>query len=563
MFLNKLLLKEFGKFNNKEIDLEPGINLVCTDSESKKSSLREFVIGMLYGINRFKGLGDSEKNYERIKSISGKNSSGKIYIKSDGKSYFVERSFQKNSSKASVLDVQSGREYKLKNKDSLYGTFVDMDKNTYTNGLCIQRSGQDEPRALAKEIREYVANMTLAGTPDIDKTMAVELLRDEKRKYDTRALEREVEGIGEQLEGFKDVDEKLSDIRTQIHAVEEEFAIETEKRKREARSLVKTEDGEKFEDNEEINENLDKLAKSSSYLDKDSNEEAEEKITDKIWFILLTGVFVVAVITAMVYILPFEKGVRQLFVVCTILFVIITIVEGMYAKGMFEGDVTTPSEEDFKRVIQELEKKQISEEKDVTIDMSFAEEFIEKKTKLKEVENELLENKRRKMGLETELEEASVKLKAMEREVHAITLAINTINEISKELQGGMKDLLLGVDEIVKSLTDGRFEDVRLEMSGHVTVRVGGNYINIDRLSYDDLRLIYLAVRLSVANALCRNREPIILDDIFTGCTEQQIVSIIKCAAAIDTDQVIALTTNAAIAEIISVADIEYNYQTL
>lgn len=562
MFLNKLLLKDFGKFNNKEIDLNAGINLVCTDSEAKKSSFREFVIGMLYGINRFKGLGDSERNYERIKSISGKNSSGKIYIKSDDKSYFVERSFQRNSSKASVLDVQSGREYKLKKKDSLFGTFVDVDKNTYTNGLCIEPAKCDNPRELARDIQDYVANITLAGTPDIDKTMAVELLRDEKRKYDTRSLEREVEGLGEQIAEFKDVDEKLSDIRGQLHEVEEEFAIETAKRKREARSLVETEDGVKFEDNDEVNENLDKLAKSSTYLDKDDDEEAEEKITDKIWFILLTGVFVVAVITTMVYILPFEKGVRQLFVVCTILFVIITIVEGMYAKGMFEGEVTTPSEEDFKRVIQELEQTKNKEE-EPTIDMSFAEEFVEKKTKLKEVEDGLLENKRRKMELEAELEEATVKLKAMEHEVQAITLAINAINEISKDIQDGMKDLLVGADEIITSLTDGRFEDIRLEMSGHVTVRVSGNYINIDRLSYDDLRLIYIAVRLSVAKSLCKNREPIILDDIFIDCTEQQIVSIMKFTAGIDTDQVIALTTNAAVAEMISIAGIEYNYQTL
>ncbi|MCM1273541.1 MAG: AAA family ATPase [Clostridium sp.] len=562
MFLNKLLLKDFGKFNNKEIDLNAGINLVCTDSEAKKSSFREFIIGMLYGINRFKGLGDSERNYERIKSISGKNSSGKIYIKSGDKSYFVERSFQRNSSKASVLDVQSGREFKLKKRDSLFGSFVDVDKNTYTNGLCIEPTRRDNSRELARDIQDYVANITLAGTPDIDKTMAVEILRDEKRKYDTRSLEREVEGLGEQIEEFKDVDEKLSDIRGQIHDIEEEFAIETARRKREARNLVETKDGETFEDNDEINESLDKLAESTTYLDKDENEETEEKITDKIWFILLTGVFVVAVITAMVYILPFEKGVRQLFVVCTILFVIITIVEGMYAKGMFEGDVTTPSEEDFKRVIQELEQTKNKEEEPV-IDMSFAEEFVEKKTKLKEVEGGLLENKRRKMELEAELEEATVKLKTMEHEVSAITLAINAINEISKDIQDGMKDLLVGADEIVKSLTDGRYDDVRLEMSGHVTVRVSGNYINIDRLSYGDLRLIYLAVKLSVAKSLCKNKEPIILDDIFTDCTEKQIVSVMKWVSGIDTDQVIVLTTNAAVAEMLSVADIEYNYQTL
>lgn len=543
MFLNKLSLKEFGKYNNKEIEMSEGVNIVCTKSSAASSSLKEFIVGMLYGINRFKGLGDSEKNYERIKSVSGKNSSGRIYIKKDGNSYFVERSFQKNSSKADVLEVASGREFKLKNKDTLYQSFVSVDKNTYTSALCIDADTGASAKDLSRDIEEYVTNMTLSGTEFIPKNDAVELLKEEKRKYDTRSLKREVDGLSEQIEALKNVDDELSDVRSKIREVEEEFAIETARRKREARKLVETEDGVVVEENEQVNESLDELTKNSAFLDKPDNDETEEKLTDKIWFILLTGLFVVGVIATMVNILPFEEGVRQLFVVCTILFVIITIVEGLYAKGVFEGEITTPSEEDFKRVIKELEQQQESEES-VEIDMSFAEDFMNRKSELKEREEVLLSDKRRKLELEEEYAMSSTKLSDMEREVHAITLAINTINDISGDIQEKMKGLLTYAGEMIAVLTNGVYDDVRLEMSGHVTARTSGSYRNIEALPYEDIKLINIAVRLSVAKSLCNDCEPVILNGILDDMDIKTADEIISCASSIITDQIIVLTTN-------------------
>ena len=39
MYLNKLLLKDFGKFNNKEIELKSGVNLIYGPNEAGKTTL--------------------------------------------------------------------------------------------------------------------------------------------------------------------------------------------------------------------------------------------------------------------------------------------------------------------------------------------------------------------------------------------------------------------------------------------------------------------------------------------------------------------------------------------
>lgn len=43
MYINKLLLKEFGKFNNKEIRLKKGLNLIYGANESGKTTVKEFI----------------------------------------------------------------------------------------------------------------------------------------------------------------------------------------------------------------------------------------------------------------------------------------------------------------------------------------------------------------------------------------------------------------------------------------------------------------------------------------------------------------------------------------
>ena len=46
MYIEKLLLKNFGKFNNFEIDLGTGLNVICGKNESGKSTLFSFIRGI-------------------------------------------------------------------------------------------------------------------------------------------------------------------------------------------------------------------------------------------------------------------------------------------------------------------------------------------------------------------------------------------------------------------------------------------------------------------------------------------------------------------------------------
>lgn len=65
MILNKLLLKSFGKFQNREIVLKEGINVVYGENESGKSTMHTFLRAMFFGLRRMRGKASRTDTYTR------------------------------------------------------------------------------------------------------------------------------------------------------------------------------------------------------------------------------------------------------------------------------------------------------------------------------------------------------------------------------------------------------------------------------------------------------------------------------------------------------------------
>ena len=88
-----------------------------------------------------------------------------------------------------------------------------------------------------------------------------------------RPILKQLDEISAEMDAFSDVDEELKDIRAKISKLDEEFAVETAKRKREARKIIESEDGEvTYEENVVISAKLDSLVESGT---ESATEEAE------------------------------------------------------------------------------------------------------------------------------------------------------------------------------------------------------------------------------------------------------------------------------------------------
>jgi uncharacterized protein YhaN len=56
---------------------------------------------------------------------------------------------------------------------------------------------------------------------------------------------------------------------------------------------------------------------------------------------------------------------------------------------------------------------------------------------------------------------------------------------------------------------------------------------------------------------------PLIIDDIFTNYDEQRLVNTLDCLKTIDTEQIILMTSNTHIGDMLDELDMDYNYVEL
>lgn len=551
MYLNKLLLKEFGKFHNTEINLKPGMNLLYGEKDAGKTTVSEFVSGIFYGLE-----GSEEK-----RPRNGRDFSGKAYMKKDNASYLIERTFFRNAAKTSVLDIQSGREKKLSAPNTLQKTMIETDCSTYNDVMRIGEAENDPKDA----VKDCLKNISETGTTYIQKEKAISFLKAEKKKNDTKPLIRRLDELTERLEEYDSVDHDIEEVDEELKKLNEEFAIETAKRKRVARKMVEHEDGSvSYEKNEDVDKELDKLEQHAKSMYEDKEEDAPVKLTDRLPVIFATGLLVILVIAAIVYMMPFESAIRKLFIIFTVIFVIFTIIDGLRVKGFFEPmDVSTPSEEDFKKVLDELEEER-AEQEAIEFDTTYVREYTEKKEALKKKENALLEERTKRNALRAEFNSVFKKKSELESEIRSINLAIATINRQSENLVSEhASEINRSIDKMIAEMTGGKYQGIRIGENDTVSLREGGFLTELNRVPKDDADEIYLAVRLGIALAMCKEQIPLVLDDVCKNYNETQLINMMKCLKQFQTEQILLLTSNRLVKDVLEKQAVQFQFAEL
>ncbi len=558
MFLDKLLLKDFGKFHNKELTLSPGLNVVTGEKDSGKSTVADFICASVYGISASEEAGDKPDELEKRKPVSGVGFSGKAAVKHNGEKYLLERSFLKKNRTLSALDLASGREKKLEYPDTLYGTLTDLTKNMYRDALMIPASQED---ISAAGLEEYVVDLAMTGSTRFHRKRALAYLNEKKSQQDEASWEKLIEDIEQELTAFDTVDDELFSVREQIDTVEQEFAMETAKRKREARKLISTSGGGvKYEENKELNEDLDALSEGRVFLNADilKDYKPPKELKDRLWFIMLVAAFVIIAIAAMVWALPFSDLVRWIFVGAAVLLCMVTILQGLYDKGELFADGYMPTEAEFKQIIYDLERKNEVYE-DVEIDMSFAKEFMQEKERLHGIEKGLLEQCEERDALKEKLRMAKEDRARIETERTSINLAINTINELCRaRVKENHYFINGGISDIISTITGGDFTDAQIGRNQRLVVRDrSGEVRYVEELSKPDLYKVYVAVRIAVARRVIKDRLPLMVDELpFTD--RDTVLRTVQALSTVASDQIIIFTSHPEVSAVLASENIGF-----
>ena len=69
MKILSLHIDGFGKFHDRDISFEDGLNVVYGKNEAGKSTLHTFIKGMLFGIERQRGRASKNDTYSKKKVV--------------------------------------------------------------------------------------------------------------------------------------------------------------------------------------------------------------------------------------------------------------------------------------------------------------------------------------------------------------------------------------------------------------------------------------------------------------------------------------------------------------
>lgn len=550
MRIDKLHLQDFGQFHDKDITLAPGVNVVYGANETGKSTIKDFLVDMMYGIDKSRGVGARFDHYEKRKPINGSAFSGAMQVSTENGSYLVERNFARQEKKTVVRDLDSGREIPLQEPNDLTGTLLHTDKSTYMNTLCIGQMGAATDKEIADKLNNYIVNMASTKAGDIDAVNAITALKNKKKEFLNKELEQRAQELTANLSLNRDFDAEIAEVKKEYAKAE---AMMGGKKPEQLRFTPINNNRGSFEEKKEDLRNVPKepLTEEEEELEMLRNM-GKKSVLDNAFVILFLSLLGIAVFIALAWLMPLPE-IKIGVMVFGIALVLATTIQVFVKRAKIYSML-----EDF-----EIEQG-FKEAKADTLDVNAQRELVNRLSELKVKEEKILAERKNQEQMLSEVNKLKEKMAANDIETAALDLAIKTIQDLSEEIYDSFGSVLNEqVSELISRITNNKYSEVKIDDQLRVMVKSGSSFISMDYLSAGTVEQIYLALRFSIANVLITEDLPIVIDDIFVNYDYQRLYEILSCLGEYLNRQIIIFTVNPGIQDMFTNLGVKSNYIAL
>lgn len=223
MIFKELGLLNFGKFEDKKIELQDGINLIYGVNEGGKSTITNFIDGIFYGFSR-----DSlarkvrDELFEKSRPWTSNLYRGYIILNDGEEDYRISRDFDKDE--VSILNLNTGEDLSNDERNFLYSRipqpgviFFELNRKIYKSSFYLgQRLSQLEDDA-SDELQARINNFSISEDENLDLTKVIEKM--EEDLYNLGTKRRKSSEIGR----FYDELEKISKNKANFISLKETY----------------------------------------------------------------------------------------------------------------------------------------------------------------------------------------------------------------------------------------------------------------------------------------------------------------------------------------------------
>ena len=607
MRLLELHIDGFGKFHDRTISFNNGINIIYGKNEAGKSTLHTFIRGMLFGIER--GRGRAAKNDLYTKYEPWENSGtyeGWLRLEKDGTIYRIERRFRKENKSLKIINETKGLEEDA--TPAFVSSLLDgLTETMYNNTISIGQLKSATEDGMVTELKNYIANMNTTGNISLNITKATAFLRNQKRSLEAGLIPEASREFTSLLAEIRNVEAEIAgpeyenqlaayqNMRTQVKGLIDNTQAQKKDLDEKLANGKKVLSDNGFTDRASVDAmsaSAEKLYSEYASLKTECNKKSRKILSALTAVLGIAGLGAAAVLGY--FNLTAYLPVCGAAAAAAVLFFIISLVirqkdkeyhrifdntsaelGSLLARHLGDSAVSKDAMNAFRARMGEFSKLCDMVSQSETEIKKFLEDLSSLQTKQAGCSEMIEKQQRTQWELEKKLEHLSNcknKAKALKRtlaendRIHDEIVAIDLAQETMADLSSSIRDsfglyLNKEASQYITGITGGIYDSMSIDENLNVFLNTKTKLVPLENVSSGTMDQVYLALRLAAAKLLTSSGSggfPLIFDDSFTQYDDERLKTALEWLASAYGGQIIIFTCHRREAQMLRARQVEF-----
>ena len=606
MRLLELHIDGFGKFHDRTISFNDGINIIYGKNEAGKSTLHTFIRGMLFGIER--GRGRAAKNDLYTKYEPWENSGtyeGWLRLEKDGTIYRIERRFRKENKSLKIINETKGLEEEA--TPAFVSSLLDgLTETMYNNTISIGQLKSATEDGMVTELKNYIANMNTTGNISLNITKATAFLRNQKRSLEAglipeasrefTSLLAEIRSVEAEIAGpeYENQLAAYQNMRTQVKGLIDNTQTQKKDLDEKLANGKKVLSDNGFTDRASVDamsSDAERLYSEYNTLNGECNKKSRKVLSGLTAVLGVAGLGAAA--TLGYFNLTAYLPVCGAAATAAVIFFIISLfirqkdkeyhrlfdntsseLGALLARHLGDSAVSEDAMNAFRARMGEFSKLCDMVTQSEAEIRKFLEDLSNLQTKQAGCSEMIEKQQRTQWELEKKLEHLSNcknKAKALKRtlaendRIHDEIVAIDLAQETMADLSSSIRDsfglyLNKEASQYITGITGGIYDSMSIDENLNVFLNTKTKLVPLENVSSGTMDQVYLALRLAAAKLLQGSGSgfPLIFDDSFTQYDDERLKTALEWLASAYGGQIIIFTCHRREAQMLRARQVEF-----
>ena len=606
MRLLELHIDGFGKFHDRTISFNDGINIIYGKNEAGKSTLHTFIRGMLFGIER--GRGRAAKNDLYTKYEPWENSGtyeGWLRLEKDGTIYRIERRYRKENKSLKIINETKGLEEEA--TPALVSSLLDgLTETMYNNTISIGQLKSATEDGMVTELKNYIANMNTTGNISLNITKATAFLRNQKRSLEAGLIPEASREFTSLLAEIRNVEAEIAgpeyenqlaayqNMRTQVKGLIDNTQTQKKDLDEKLANGKKVLSDNGFTDRASVDamsSDAERLYSEYNTLNGECNKKSRKVLSGLTAVLGVAGLGAAA--TLGYFNLTAYLPVCGAAATAAVIFFIISLfirqkdkeyhrlfdntsseLGALLARHLGDSAVSEDAMNAFRARMGEFSKLCDMVTQSEAEIRKFLEDLSNLQTKQAGCSEMIEKQQRTQWELEKKLEHLSNcknKAKALKRtlaendRIHDEIVAIDLAQETMADLSSSIRDsfglyLNKEASQYITGITGGIYDSMSIDENLNVFLNTKTKLVPLENVSSGTMDQVYLALRLAAAKLLQGSGSgfPLIFDDSFTQYDDERLKTALEWLASAYGGQIIIFTCHRREAQMLRARQVEF-----